>query len=161
MLRVLLEHGADASGIEPYGTMYLRGQGHTTFARLDELPRHPLLDGILAVDVLEHVLEPWTLLKAFNDRLDQGGWLYLSTPNPGGLRARFCRARWSDAQKPGHLYLFYFSTLTNLLKSCGFQRVVRLTSSIRYHDGRLRRLANLAMQSMRVDGVLRCMAWKQ
>lgn len=47
---------------------------------LEKLPGEPF-DAIIAADVLEHLVDPWTTVRLLSAKLSQGGYLIVSLPN--------------------------------------------------------------------------------
>src|SRR5205823_4085133 len=84
MLTALKELGADVCAIEPFGYQFLENKGFITFRTLDEIPVGIIFDGIVAIDVIEHLYAPWNELRRFLEILKDSGWVYISTVNAGG-----------------------------------------------------------------------------
>ena len=78
-------------------------------------------DAVLALDVLEHVLDPEKLLRNIHDHLKPGGVVLLQTPNTRGLRHRLQGARWEMRDPRQHLHLFSPEGLRTALGRAGFQ----------------------------------------
>jgi 2-polyprenyl-3-methyl-5-hydroxy-6-metoxy-1,4-benzoquinol methylase len=160
MVRALREAGARACGVDPYGAQYLKDQGLEAYASLEDLAPGDRFDGILASDVIEHLSAPWVELRRFLELLVPGGWLYLSTPNPNGLRARLSGSRWIQAARPGHLIFFTPSTIQRMLLDCGFERPRRLRWFLGYGHSLHRQCGHFVLQAMALDGELRSLALK-
>lgn len=95
-------------------------------------------DGVLFLEVIEHVPEPYRFLREIRRVLKPGGKLILSTPNVLSYRAiirnlRYFTPKWRarslakvwDAQmdvrtQEGHLYAWDYGTLARLLRVTGF-----------------------------------------
>ena len=75
---------------------------------------------VVMIEVVEHLVDPLSDLVALKKVLRAGGRILISTPNRGGLRARLSGARWSEAQKSFHLYLFKPRSLIRLLRAAGY-----------------------------------------
>ncbi len=81
---------------------------------------------ILALDILEHLLDPWTTARRLADALDDGGYLVVSLPNIRNYKALaplLLRNRW-DYQDAGildrtHLRFFVESTARDLVQQTG------------------------------------------
>jgi len=78
-------------------------------------------DVISAIEVLEHVPDPATLVGGAAQLLRPGGALYLTTPHGRGLSARLLRTRWSVVSPPEHLQLFSSKGIRRLLGAAGFE----------------------------------------
>lgn len=83
-------------------------------------------DVILALDILEHLVDPWTVVERLHNSLKAGGYLVTSIPNIRSYRALLpllLRNRW-DYQDAGildrtHLRFFVRSTAIDLTASSG------------------------------------------
>src|SRR5205823_4710985 len=91
---------------------------------VDTLPRG--MDVLLAMDVLEHLLDPWTTLRRLRDRLHPDGRAVITLPNVGCwtvlrslLRGRFDYAYAGPLDRT-HLRFFTFTTARNLIQGAGF-----------------------------------------
>lgn len=81
---------------------------------------------ILALDILEHLLDPWATARQLADALDDGGYLVVSLPNIRNYKALvplLLRNRW-DYQDAGildrtHLRFFVKSTACDLVRQTG------------------------------------------
>lgn len=157
MLQALKEKGAEVVGIEPYGIEYLKSKGFEIYTSVQEVKGE--FDGIIAIDVIEHLREPWHILKELSSLLKQGGWIYVSTGNPLGLNARIYKGNWREAKKAGHLLFPSPKTLEKWLKEAGFIKVKRLKWFIKYHRNPIRLMLNYILQMIGLDGGLRYLAW--
>jgi glycosyltransferase involved in cell wall biosynthesis/2-polyprenyl-3-methyl-5-hydroxy-6-metoxy-1,4-benzoquinol methylase len=158
-LRALERSGAEVYALEPYGKNYLEQEGIRAYASFDELPANLQFDGIVSIDVVEHELAPWTVLRRLKTFLKRGGWLYLATPNPAGLNARVLGPRWREARKPGHLLFFEPKTLSLVLQAAGFARSQRLRWNVSYGKSPLTRLKDSILSLVGLDGELRFLAF--
>lgn len=77
-------------------------------------------DAVLALDVLEHVLEPYHLLGNIHQHLKPGGVVLIQTPNTRGLRHRLQGRRWEMRDPSQHINLFSPRGLTRALERAGF-----------------------------------------
>ena len=92
---------------------------------LDEIALPPgSFDVVTLNDVIEHFVDPATVLARLNTLLRPSGLLYLVTPNIESVSARVLRGYWWGL-RPAHLYYFSPRTLTAMLERAGF-RVVSL-----------------------------------
>ncbi len=80
-------------------------------------------------EVLEHLIDPMANLRKIYTLLEQGGILYLTTPNFDSLSRYALAGRWR-AIAPEHLYLFNPRTLSTCLKAAGFVPIRVLTKNV-------------------------------
>jgi SAM-dependent methyltransferase len=160
MVKALRDLGAETYAVEPFGYHQLRAQGFSVFRSLLDLPADLRFDGIVTLDVLEHVPLPWETIGQLHALLKPRGWIFVATPNNRSLAARMRGADWSDASNPGHLVVLSPRSLLLALETGGFRRVRRQTWFIRYADSIERRLIHWCLQAARIDGELRYVAWK-
>lgn len=123
----------EAAGLRPYGielSAFGAGeiahrfgtasvcQGQVQDARFPHLPPQPFA-AVVMYDFLEHVRDPRAVLERAHDLLADGGRLLVCTPCTGTLTHRAMGPSWSH-YKLEHLYYFGRSSLTRLLRDCGF-----------------------------------------
>lgn len=159
LTRALGAEGAVAVALDPYSAPRLRAEGVAAVASLAELDPAPF-DGICALEVVEHLREPWVFLGQLHRRLVPGGWLLVTTPNPEGLNARLTGGRWREAVKDGHILFMGSATLRRMLLQAGFARVERPHWRIRFAVDPLTRAYQEALQALRLDGGLRLLAFR-
>ncbi len=160
MLTALSEAGAAVWGVEPYGYDLLVAQGHRVYRRIEDLPPKMRFDGIVSLEVIEHLVNPWQELAQLQKILQDSGWLLLTTPNPRGLNARLSRAKWREARKPGHLMFFPPYTMEAILAKAGFSACQRQRWFIRYYGNTIKGFLQWLLQLAHLDGSLRYLAWK-
>jgi len=160
MLTALAELGADVYAIEPFGYQFLASKGFSTFRTLDEIPEGVIFDGIVTIDVIEHLYAPWNELRRFSEILKDSGWVYIATPNACGLNAKIFRSGWQEVLKPGHLIFFTPCSLEAVLTYCGMTRSRRLRWFIKYSDNPIRALLHYFLQALYLGGELNYLAWK-
>ncbi|MGH9196410.1 MAG: class I SAM-dependent methyltransferase, partial [Acidimicrobiia bacterium] len=158
MSKALEERGAEVHSVDPFAYDLLESSGHNAYKELRDLPASIEFDGAVAVEVLEHVPHPDVTLGEIASVLSERGWLYLSTPNRGGLNARMFRGSWREIDKAGHLYFFDPKSIHRLLSGSGF--IGRRRSwAVDYHAG-MRGILHRILVSSRLDGALRVIAIK-
>jgi len=86
-------------------------------------------DAVMALDVLEHVLDPTRMMLNCAALLKPGGLLLLQTPNTNSLRHRSQGVAWEMRDPQQHLNLFSPRGLKELLTRTGFQVVTLHTVS--------------------------------
>jgi len=99
---------------------------HADALQPPERDLHNRFDAVLAVETLDHVVQPRLLLKHATQMLRPGGLLVVTTPYHGymknlglALSGRF-DLRLQALQDNGRLKFFSRSTLTALVEECGF-----------------------------------------
>ena len=129
---------------------------------VDELTKdiNEPFDLIVAIEVLEHISEPWRVLEVFNSLLKPGGTLYLSTPNRNGLTARVRKQQWREAVKPFHLVLFNFHSIKRLLAHSGYETVHCLRFSPLTTSSPVKKIVHRLLQLFNLYGGLRVVARK-
>ena len=161
MLTALAELGAEVYGVDPYARDFLRAKGYSVFSSLREIPVELKFHGIVTIQVIEHLQQPWQTLQEFLPLLHESGWVYISTINAGGLNARLNGWRWREAKHAGHLIFYSAKTIETLLAHCGYSRYERLKNVVVYPGrGRARRWLGHWLQRLSLGGELRYLAWK-
>lgn len=124
-VRHLRGMGVAATGIEPSVPLYqhfLASESCFRNTTLDD----PILDAqgpfdvITAFDVLEHVVDPRSLLRRATALLKNGGWFFVSLPDAGSLTARMMRKHWHHWNRY-HFSFFDRVTLTRTARSLGLE----------------------------------------
>lgn len=87
-------------------------------ANLEEVDFDKKFDLITAFEVVEHCQDPLSLLTKCHNWLKDNGVLMLSTPNADSPSAHF---RWSEGHHCGHLTLFGYTKLAEILEKLGFE----------------------------------------
>jgi SAM-dependent methyltransferase len=154
-LTALSELGADVYGVEPFGYDGLVEKGFKMFRTLDEIPEEFTFDGIITMDVVEHLESPWEEIKGFSRLLKEDGFIYISTPNVGSLRAKIEGEKWREAVRPGHFVLFNQDSLENMLERLGYKSMKRLRWYLKYDQNNIHKLLGYILQTVRIDGELR------
>lgn len=78
--------------------------------------------------VIEHLVDPWTVVRAIAANLEPGGLLALATPNPAALGFRLLRARWVHLDAPRHVTLIPLAALEDEAAKLGLRRVSATTT---------------------------------
>lgn len=161
MSLALKEEGANVVAVDPFGCDYLAKLGLTAYRKLDELPSDLKFDGVVSLEVLEHIVEPRAALEQLYHKLTPGGWLFVTTPNAAGMPAKLHGARWREAARPGHILFFTPRALENLLTEVGFRTVCRPRWLVHYPNASpLRAAAHLALQGLLQGGSLRMVGYR-
>lgn len=157
----LMKRGAKLVAVEPFGYQFLAEHGVSVYRDLADLPHELNFDGIVSLEVIEHLRNPSAVLASLYKRLSPGGWLLVTTPNAAGLLARLMGQRWREAGKPGHIVFFTPAVLSKILEKNGFSQVQRPRWLIRYpHASPLRALLHFGLQKLAIDGGLRVLAYR-
>ncbi len=125
LLAAFSEAGWSATGVEVCAEAVEWGREHFGLDLLSgtledlSLPEASF-DVVHASQVIEHVNDPRSFIRAARRLLRPGGFLVLATPNAAGFQARAFGSRWRSAIHD-HLYLFSKATLVALLSGEGFQ----------------------------------------
>ena len=134
-----------------------RGRGFDVVSDLSAVPAASL-DLVTAVEVLEHLLEPESVLRSIRAALRPGAALFLTTPNVRGLRARLDGPAWREATRPFHVILYSWRAARALLERAGFQSVERIVFSPPSGAGARNWLWTRCSQSTGLYGGLRIVA---
>lgn len=111
-------HLADVIGVEAVNT--------ATPATV--LPKLPPSRAVVMWHVIEHLPDPWAVLRAAADNLEPRGILALATPNPDSLQQRLFGARWLHVDAPRHLTLIPLSALKDEAGKLGLELLDATTS---------------------------------
>jgi len=144
-----------AEGLEPstWAAQYARemlGQPVRTVTVEDAGIAPESVDVVTLWEVIEHLPDPASTLRAIHRILKPGGLLVLSTPDAASLVARLLARRWPGWGKiPEHLYFFDRRTLRKLLEVAGFavesSRYVPLVVSRQYLLDRVSRVIGVSL----------------
>jgi SAM-dependent methyltransferase len=88
-------------------------------------------DGVLLLDVLEHLDNPLQVLEACAQKLKHNGYIFIHTPHHKGFGTRYKKFLHKVGLKndfkhfgfPQHLYGFDKKSLTNMLDKVGFEAI--------------------------------------
>jgi 2-polyprenyl-3-methyl-5-hydroxy-6-metoxy-1,4-benzoquinol methylase/Zn ribbon nucleic-acid-binding protein len=88
-------------------------------------------DGVLLLDVLEHLYNPIKVLTECGSHMKQGGYIFIHVPHHGGISTRFKRFLHKKGLKkgykhfgfPAHIYAFDRQSLKAILAKSGFKTV--------------------------------------
>jgi len=69
--------------------------------------------------VIEHLTDPWEVLRSASENLEAGGILVIAAPNPESWQFGVMGAQWPHLDAPRHLYLFPISLLADYGGSLG------------------------------------------
>lgn len=114
------EFGLRASGLEISAeeTRFARETVGVALINRDVSDHRQRYDVVTSFNVLEHVPHPQAFLSALVARVQPGGLLVLTTPNPGCIHARVRGLeKWNMVDPPHHLNLFSRRALHDLLRA--------------------------------------------
>lgn len=76
-------------------------------------------DVIALWHVIEHLFEPWSLIKAAAEKLNPGGVLILATPNPKSIQFNILKGEWVHLDAPRHIRLLSEEFIKNIAELSG------------------------------------------
>jgi len=82
-----------------------------------------LHDVIALWHVIEHLPDPWELLRAAAKNLAPNGILVLAAPNPDSWQFKIMGKEWPHLDAPRHLYLLPAQALTDYVEALGLERI--------------------------------------
>ncbi|MEN3336001.1 MAG: hypothetical protein V7641_5366 [Blastocatellia bacterium] len=136
-LKVATAQGWRAHGTEIAASAFehLSRYGIKAFQGELQAARYPseFFDVIYCSEVIEHLLEPLSLLQECARILRPGGLLYLTTPNFNSLSRRLLGGRWRVICKE-HVCYFTPKLLARVLRDAGFARLTVRTRNIDPHE---------------------------
>ena len=77
--------------------------------------------------VIEHLRDPWKVLRAIAAHLEPGGVLAIAAPNPHALQFALFGKRWVHVDTPRHLWLIPLAALREDLAALGFEQLSATT----------------------------------
>lgn len=159
LLEALQNCGANAYGYEPYGYEAIRQRGLSCFNEIDEIIDKPKFDGVVSMDVFEHLHDPWKKFTQVRSLIRKGGWLIISTPNPSCLNARLNRQNWREARKQAHVLFATTSVLCRILTDIGFSRAAPVVWKTGEHLSYPRRQFHRYLDILGLYGATRVIAF--
>tara|TARA_B100000768_G_scaffold120431_1_gene111418 strand:- start:303 stop:1205 length:903 start_codon:yes stop_codon:yes gene_type:complete len=84
-------------------------------------------------NILEHTIDPLSILKKFSKFQKTGDKLFLSYPNASSFAAKILKTKWSMVAPLAHLNFFSINSTKILLKKCGYEpQFIRETSLVNF-----------------------------
>lgn len=117
------ERGWEAEGIEPsaWAVDRARERGCTVVhGTLDDADLTGSYRAVVACDVIEHLVDPLSMVTQLTDALEPGGVLLLTVPDAGSRLARVLGPRWWSVL-PMHLQYFTRASMERVLARGGLQ----------------------------------------
>ncbi len=105
-------------------------------------------DVVVLEEVLEHLLDPVTVLGEIYRVLRDDGIVLITTPDIGSIKARLLGSHWNMVHMTTHYYLYSKDSLSYLLNRVGFvikDRQTWLSGGGRWRDTIKRMLAQLGL----------------
>ena len=87
---------------------------------LDTCPEPSKFDSIIAIDVLEHLIDPVKVIESIRSRLRPGGIFIAVTGDAGALTASIAGPQWSYLRWCGHVSILSETAIRALLEQSGF-----------------------------------------
>ena len=131
LLNAARTNGWNAQGVDVSESVaeHVRSLGFDVFK--GELHEAGFSDGefdvVTAAELVEHLFDPFSVLKEIQRILRPGGILWTTTPHWRGLSARLLGLKWRVVAPPEHLQLFSMNGLRTLLANAGFGSVQLMT----------------------------------
>ena len=123
LLEAAEKRGFEAVGIEPSSWLVGVAKGRGLSIHEGVLP-HPALSGVfdvvMLVDVIEHVTDPWSLLRAIRNHMQPGGIAIVVTPDVSSFFARVMGFRWWHF-RIAHISYFNKKTLRAIAERAGLR----------------------------------------
>lgn len=87
----------------------------------------PLAHAIALWHVVEHLVDPFDLVRTAADRLLPGGVLILAAPNPSAFQFRIFGGRWTHVDAPRHVTLIPSAVLKEVAMNAGLAVALETT----------------------------------
>lgn len=157
MARCLQGRGREVVCVDPFSARLLSEQGFEAYESPLEIPDSTAFAGVICSEVVEHLVDPVGGVAAAVSRCAPSAWIFATTPNRRGLRARLQRSRWREATKDGHLFLHSRKSFESLLLLSGCRDVEIVAWTAGRSEG-LRRSRDRLLTRMHLDGSVKAVA---
>lgn len=116
--------GVEISNIAAYQASELLGKDciHVGTINTAALPANTY-DVVTSYHVIEHLLDPISMLQHIYEVLRPGGIIFLETPNINSLGAKIRGKKWSQIIPPEHINYFNPSSVKSALERAGFSNI--------------------------------------
>ncbi len=132
MLLIFVENGWEAWGVEPSKSAERLKDKNIkvlpTIIERADLPKS-FFDVVILNHSLEHMEDPFGVLKKVKSVLKKGGIVYVDVPNFGSLSAQISRQYWKYLLPNEHLHHFTPKTLGKILEKSGYKIIYSRTRS--------------------------------
>lgn len=71
-------------------------------------------DAVCLWDAIEHISDPYDIMLKIKSIVKDGGYIFISTPNIGGVVAKLLKSRWPFMTPPEHLCFFSKKSMKQL-----------------------------------------------
>ncbi len=89
------------------------------FNEINDLPYTENFDVIVMPNVLEHILDPLSIIDKINIHLNVGGELWISLPNSNSIYRKVFKGHWINWHPPFHISQFNLSNINQMLNDKG------------------------------------------
>jgi hypothetical protein len=115
LLKTFRKFGWHCEGLELQKVFKIKGV-HTDEKKISKKNKNILVFH----DVLEHVVDPVSILKKFSKQQKSGDKLFLAYPNSSSFKAQIQKTKWNMITPLGHLNFFSIKSTRVLLTKCGY-----------------------------------------
>ena len=134
-VKALEENGYHSNGVEVSSAGSKIASEKTCIkvqnCKLQDYQTEVKFDGVLLLNVLEHLYDPIQILKECGDNTKQGGYIFLHVPNHDGWSTKYKKYLHKKGIKnnykhfgfPAHIYAFNKKSLAKMLDKSGFEAV--------------------------------------
>ena len=86
-------------------------------------------DLVILSEVIEHTNDPTSLIKSISNLQNQGGLIYITTPNYNSLEHKILKSDYGIFSYPEHLSYFTIASLDILLRKNGYKKIYGYSSN--------------------------------
>jgi hypothetical protein len=115
LLKTFRKFGWTCEGLELQKIYKVKGV-HTDIKKISTKNKNVLVFH----DVLEHVVDPVSILRKFSKQQKSGDKLFLAYPNSSSFKAMILKDKWNMVAPLAHLNFFSVESTKILLKRCGY-----------------------------------------
>ena len=115
LLKTFRKFGWHCEGLELQKVFKIKGV-HTNEKKISKKNKNILIFH----DVLEHVVDPISVLTKFGKQQKTGDKLFLAYPNSSSFKAQILKTKWNMVSPLAHLNFFSIKSTKILLTKCGY-----------------------------------------